>query len=242
MPNKSFQDLLKADIAALIAESFAIDKINHEGLKGNIREYGFGRLLSKYLTHDWAIGKGQIHDHLGNESAETDLLIFNKSILAPIMFGELLGLYPLDSCAYSIEVKTRSTAKEIQTTIKKFNTLKKLTPINNTHQIHRVYIALSSDLKKVSELERYKKYDKNFYTDPAANIIVVLGQGYWYYNRGNKEGKNFGYWQFIEPLKDFYELGMLLGGIMNTLNANSPPFGYYVLVDGTTKIVDEGEI
>lgn len=45
MANRFFQDLLKADIKTLLAESFAITKINHEGIKGNIREYGFGRLL-----------------------------------------------------------------------------------------------------------------------------------------------------------------------------------------------------
>lgn len=243
MANKFFQDLLKADIKTLITESFAIDKISHEGIKGNIREYGFGRLLSKYLPHEWEIGKGQIHDCKGNQSAETDLIIFNKNVIPPIMFGEMLGLYPLDSSKYAIEAKTKSTATEIKTTIKKFQTLQKLVSINGQNQIHRVYFALSSDLRKSSELERYKKYDSNFYTNPAANIILVLGQGYWYYNRGQKEdGKWYGYWQFASPPGDNFELAYLLAGIINTLNENKPSFGYYILPDGHMKIADEGPL
>jgi hypothetical protein len=244
MANKFFQDLLQADIKTLMTESFAIDKINHEGIKGNVREYGLGRLLSKYLPHEWKVGRGQIHDYQGNQSAETDLIIHNKNIIPPILFGEQLGLYPLESSYYSIEVKTKSTAREIKTTINKFNSLQKLNPINNQYVTRRVYFALSSDLKnKMTELERYKKYDPNFYNNPAIMIICVLGQGYWYYNQGTKpDGVLYGYWQFNKPAIDNFEIGFLLGGIINTLNGNKPAFGYYILPDGKMSIVDEAPI
>lgn len=243
MPNIFFQDLLKTDIKTLISESLSIDKISHQGIKGNIREYGFGKLLSKYLPLDWDIGKGQIHDSDGLESSETDVLIFNKNIIPPILFGELLGLYPLESCKYAFEIKTKSTATEIQTTIDKFRTLQKLKSITGVNEIHRVYLALSSDLTKTSELERYKKYDPNFSTNPAANVIMVLGQGYWYYVQGHKDDGNlYGAWQFCEPQNDNFELGFLLGGIINTLNSGKPPFGYYILPNGKMKLVEEKQI
>ena len=244
MANKFFLDLLKIDITTLLTESSTINAINHQGLKGNIREYGFGRLLSKYLPNDWEVGRGQIHDYLGNQSAETDLIIYNKNIIPPILFGERLGLYPFESCYYAIEVKTKSTAKEIKSTIKKFDTLNKLKLISPPAVTRTVYFALSSDLnKRTNELERYKKYDPHFYSNPSILILCVIGQGYWYYNKGTKpDGKLYGYWQFCKPLKDNFEVGVLLGGIMNTLNSNKPSFGYYILPEGKMEIVDEAEI
>lgn len=178
MANKVFQDILKGDIQNLIRESKSINTLNHQGLKGNIREYGLGKIFEKYLPKDFAIGCGQIHDFEGTQSNETDLLIYNKHILPPIMFGESTGLYPLESCYYSIEVKTTSTAKEIQSTIEKFNTLKKLKPLKQNHRPITAYVALSTDLTSMTELERYKKYDPNFYINPAINVITVIGQGY----------------------------------------------------------------
>lgn len=244
MPNKFFQEILEKDIKGLLDESLAIDEITHQGLKGNIREQGFGRLLQKYLPQDWDIGKGQIHDYKGAQSAETDLIIYNKNMLPPVFFGDLIGLYPLESCYYAIEVKTKSSSKEIKTTIQKFETLKKLVPINSVYTTRKVYFALSSDLENhTNELERYKKYDPNFYSDPAIPIICVIGQGYWYYSQGTKQdGKLYGYWQHFKPEDHNYEIAFLMGGIINTINGNKPPFGYYILPEGKMSIVDESEI
>lgn len=244
MANKVFQKILEGDIQNLINESKSINFLNHQGLKGNIREYGLGKIFEKYLPKDFAIGCGQIHDFEGTQSNETDLLIYNKHILPPIMFGESTGLYPLESCYYSIEVKTTSTAKDIKSTIVKFNKLKELKPLNPNHRPITAYIALSTDLTSMTELERYKKYDPNFYTNPAINVIVVVGQGYWYYQSERlANGKRYGYWNFAEPA-DNYELGYLIGGVINTLNGtkNNPSFGYYLLPEGQLKIVDQAQI
>lgn len=243
MANKIFQDILKGDIQNLINESASINTINHQGLKGDIREYGLGKILEKYLPKDFAIGSGQIHDFEGTQSNETDLLIYNKHILPPIMFGESIGLYPLESCYYSIEAKTTSTAQEIQTTIEKFNTLKKLKSLNQSRPI-TVYVALSTDLTSITELERYKKYDPDFYSSPAINVITIIGKGYWYYqNQKLADGSWYGYWNFART-EDNYELGYLVSGIINTLNGtkNNPSFGNYLLPDGHLEIVDQAQI
>ncbi len=227
MPNKIYQDLIKADIAALIAESDSIDLVNHKGLRGNIREYGLGKLISKYLPLEWDIGSGQIQDSHGSQSNETDLIIYNKSILPPMMFGENTGLFPLESCRYSFEIKTISTAPEIRSTIYKFRNLKQLNALDNS-EIITVYFAYKSDLNLKNELERYKELDENFHNDPAINVICVINQGYWFYKNKN-ESKRISYWRSMQSLPDNYELACMIGGIINTLNANKPAFGNYLM-------------
>ncbi|HMM04424.1 MULTISPECIES: DUF6602 domain-containing protein [unclassified Dysgonomonas] len=241
MPNSIFQEIIKSDISTLKLEASAINSVKHEGLKGNIREYGFGKFLSKYLPNEWEVGSGQIQDYQGNQSSETDILLYNNNHIPPILFGNK-GFYPIECVSYAIEVKTTSTATEIKTTIDKFKKLQELRSMNNNPQLHRLYFALDSDLTKETELERYKKYDSSFYTDPSITIILVIGKGYWYYNRQVKDNKWYGYWSFQEASIDNYEVAMLLGGMINTLNQGKPQFGYYILPDGNFKIVDSKEI
>lgn len=233
MANQLFQDLLKADIQSIIAESKIVDTVEHKGIKGNIREYGLGRLLSKYLPYDWAISSGQIIDSEGVQSAQTDLILYNKNILPPLMFGDSLGLFPIESCTYAIEVKTTSTATEIQSTIGKFTKLKQLKDFRGENIIHRVYFAFNSDLGETTELERYKKYDPHFHTNPAINIICIIGKGYWYYYTvKNSEGRWQSMWRFYPAQTDNFEVGSLTAGIINTINAGKPPFGWYLFENG----------
>ena len=262
MPNKIYQDILKVNIAKLIAESSAINIIGHCGIKGSIREFGLGNLILKYLPHEFDIGKGQIQDFNGMQSSETDIIIFHKGILPHILFSDDLGIYPIESCMYSLEVKTKSTANEIKTTIEKFNSLLKLNPLspkNINHPFHqlkirfkefhpqRTYFAYSSDLSNKTEFERYKELDPQFDIMPAINIICVLGQGYWFFNKEvykNNDNDELirTKWLFC-PSNDNYELIALIAGIINTLlqRKNYPSFGNYILDAGYFKIIHSNE-
>lgn len=238
MPNKIFQDIVKNDINNLIRESEAINDVQHSGLKGNIREFGIGKLLLKYLPHDYAIGSGQVQDSNGKQSNESDLIIYNKHILPPIMFGEQTGFFPIESCNYVIEVKTTSNATEIKSTIVKFNNLKSLYSLSGNIPV-RAYLAYSTDLSNDNEFERYIKYDPEFLTNPAINVICVVGHGYWYFQHSFfPDGSIFGVWNFIKAEIN-YEFGYLISGIVNTLSLfkNNPAFGYYLLEN-----VKNGEI
>ncbi len=233
MPNKFYQDILKLDISSLIGESNAIDSVVHNGIKGSIREYGLGRVLTKYIPFGWDIGTGQIHNENGEQSNETDLIVFHKALIPPMMFGNNLGFFPIESCRYAIEIKTKSTSKEIQTTISKFNRLKELKS-NSIYYPIRTYFAYNNDLKDKSELDRYKELDVNFHTDPAINVICILGKGYWYFTQSNMNGKKTSYWRFMKSYDGNYEMVAFLSGVVNTLNdqnRDNVKFGSYLMID-----------
>lgn len=241
--NRIYQNLLKIDIAVLITESKAINSINHQGIKGSIREYGLGRLLIKYLPYGWDVGKGQIHDKYGEQSNETDLIVYNKSVIPPMMFGDNLGLFPIESCKYSIEIKTTSNSKEIKSTIVKFRKLLTLYNSNNNELIHRIYFAYATDLNLKSELERYKNLDSNFHTNPAINVICVIGKGYWYFQKEKKDNRTYSCWKFLKAIEGGYEIACFIGGVINTINTNGPSFGEYLMDKNHSFItVEEKEI
>jgi hypothetical protein len=232
MANKLYQDILKNDILELVSKSEAINSINHNGIKGNIRENGLSSFIRKYLPQQWECGAGKIHDFNGVESSETDLIIYDKNSL-PKLFEETTGVYPIESCKYAIEVKTKSTAQEIKSTINKFRKLFKLNSLHNQLIPTTLYFAYSSNFKKAKqEFYRYKKYDPHFNTNPAIRVFCVLGQGYWYFNNNRihlKSKEKVSIWRFLSPKQGNFELACLLGGIINTLNKDKPEFGHYIM-------------
>jgi hypothetical protein len=244
MTNSIFKDLIKVNIESMISKSSSIESIDHKGLKGTIREYGIGSLISKYLPQEWTIGHGEIQDSEGNSSAEIDLLIYNLNILPAALFGNELGVYPIESCKYVFEVKTTSTASEIKSTIRKFEKLKQLKPTRSNLIPVRVYFAFRSDLNEnINELERYKKYDSKFYIDPAFNVICVIGQGYWFYKQDFVNGIKVGGWLQIPDEQDYMCVSNLIGGMINTLKGDDKPhFGEYILSKGQTTLVDYAQI
>lgn len=223
----------------MIAESNAIGTIKHMGLQGSYREYGLGNLMTKLLPSEWDVGSGQIQNSEGEQSCETDLLIFNKQALPPLMFNSNSGVFPIESCDYVFEVKTTSTAKEIQTTIKKFDKLNTLKSLSKSPL--KVYFAFNSNVK--NEFERYKKHDGNYATNPSIPILCIVGQGYWWFQRQYDEyGKlEYSYWNYIKADGQNYEVTCLLAGIINTLNDKYPPFGWYLLEKGKPEVVSKIE-
>lgn len=235
MPNTIIKNKILGSIQQIFHDyHLTTETMEHSGLKGNFREYGIGKVLEMYLPRPYSIGKGVIVDNKDNQSAEIDLLIYDSSDMSPILFSEIEGVFPLESCKYVFEIKSKSTATEIQTTIQKFQKLKSLHSLNGSGPI-TVYYAYSSDLSELNEFERYIKYDTNFKNNPAIDIICVAGNGYWYRRDSwyQKEKLNFCY-QYLLSDENHIETLTLLSGLLNTLNPRTP-IGYYLLNEGFFK-------
>lgn len=235
MTNTILQDTLKADISKLVADSKTVSGLNHSVLRGTARELNFGSILKKYLPFHLDVGKGIIQDSFGNESAETDLLIYNRSALPPIIFGDQneIGIFPFESVLYAFEIKSRSTATEIQSTSEKFRKLKELKPHSNIkHNIITAYFAYDSDLKDKTELERYMEIEPLVSrVVPPIHAICVLGKGYWYHGVTSHLDRLVNmFWQFVPPQNENYELAHFICGILNTIVPNIG-IGYYLLPD-----------
>lgn len=227
MTHPLYQKRIENDIKLLVSTSDEVEFIKHKGLRGAFRESSLGQVIRRYLPFGWDLGSGEVVDSLGNSSSEVDLLIYNKSAIPPVLFSESGGCYPIESCYYVFEIKTTSTASEIQTTLGKFRNLRKLQSLNSKIKPVTVYFAYNTDLTSQSEFERYAKYDESFDSNPLIDVIYIIGKGYWFHI---KTLDSIG-WHFFEAQNNYFEIGLFLSGVINTINPQQK-FGYYVINNG----------
>lgn len=229
-----------SEFQRLVNEFNDASLISHPVLKGNIREQGLGRLIAQILPDGWDIGKGQIHDSFGNQSGEIDLLIYDKRVIPPLLFNEKEGIYPIESVLYVFEIKSKSTSKEIQTTVEKFKKVRSLKSMYKSFErLTTVYFCYSTDLTDKSEYERYKELEEKIYWNPDIDVITSVGKGYWVYVYETNDRINFkSAWLESKSDNNYIELYGLIIGISNTIaQQNSmlramPGLGSYIGIDG----------
>lgn len=248
MASKIFRDRLINSIKNAIHESNSISQIDHSGLIGRYREILSSKMLEPMLPEGYKIGSGKICDRFGNLSDETDLIIYNASILPPVLYSERDGIYPMEACYYSLEIKSKLTAAEVKDAYRKGVKLVKLL-MKNTNQDYSsnsafnlpvllTLFAFDSDLNgdKKTELERYAEIDPDWLQKPIYRAICVIGKGYWYYCSEPKQ------WVFLSSSENFDEVVDLVGGISNTVSkANLAPrigsIGQYISIERPFKII-----
>lgn len=233
-----YQTLLRAKIRSAVDKAKAASVFTHQGVKGTILEILVSDLFKPLLPSDIGVGTGQIIDAYGSTmSGQIDIILYDKSILPPILLDEKTGIFPIESVLYTIEVKTTLTASELSSAhaaaekIHKFGYLPGLTdelgkPKN--HSIERarsVIFALGSDLSgsNLNEAQRYKK----IYGDGPAHVraICVAGREYFY-----DDGEN---WIGFKN-SDYDEVLAFIGGVTNTYkevasSRHNPLLGNYVV-------------
>lgn len=202
--------------------------IKHHGIVGRIKEILISDIFDPLIPSGFEIGTGKICDSNGNQSGETDLIIYNRGILPPIMHGKREGIFPIEACFYSIEVKSKASASEIKDAI---NKVKKLLSLDNV-SIVPAFFAFDSDLADsgLSELKRYAKYDSNWEQDPILRAICVVGKGYWYYDLKSHV------WKEYPATKVYDEVIGLVSGIINTLSSyqtRQTMLGQYLMLENS---------
>ncbi|MDL2123529.1 MAG: hypothetical protein LWX51_10695 [Deltaproteobacteria bacterium] len=219
MPNKIYRDRLINNISYAVKEAATAQTLKHPGITGRIRELLVSHLYEPVLPAGYEIGTGKICNNYGDISGEVDLIIYNKSILPPVMHSEREGIFPFEACYYAFEVKSMVSAKQIKDAINKGKKIINIVPGNNKHNVIPVvltFFAFNSDLsgKGITEIERYAKYDPNWKNDPVIKAICIVGKGYWYHNQ------NISGWTFHPPSSDFDEVVDIISGTVNTLAKN----------------------
>lgn len=149
-------------------------KINHQGIKGKMNEEELHSLIREVISERYKISNGVIVNNYGIQSNETDFFIYDNNIL-PAFIKNTITFVPVESVKYAFEIKTTINKKEIITTINKFDNL-----IALGYKGNRTLFAFSSDING-SELDRYKKYDVNFFIRPIINIICISNKAYYFY-------------------------------------------------------------
>ena len=85
----------------------AIDRMKHGLTKGQLRELFLTEILNNFLTSQFEVGTGIIIDINGNQSCQTDIIIYDTRILPTVIKNLNLGVYPIESVIGTIEVKTK---------------------------------------------------------------------------------------------------------------------------------------
>lgn len=235
-----YNQAVRARVKGAIDEAHAAAAIGHAGLKGRIREILIGSVFRPLLPADLGIGTGQILDfYQQRQSPEQDIVLYDRSILPPILYADQTGIFPVESVLYTIEVKSRLTAEELRSAHNAAKYLAGFTYLpgrfddaghrkhHHIEKVRSVLVALDTDLAVggKSELERYAEIRGD--DAPFLRAICVVGRGYWYHTRGDV-------WPKCPDTYEGAELVGLLGGVMNTyrwvsLSRGYPPLGNYVI-------------
>jgi len=240
MNENKYKELLRSKIKGALEQALVAKKaIDHSGVKGDIVEILVKELFLPLLPSDIGVGTGQIIESNKNLcSTQQDIILYDKSILPPVLFEGKVGLFPIESVLYIIEVKTTLTADELRKAHQAAQKLKEfcfLPGIKDEHGNERhhnierprcVVFGLTSDLKigGKSEAQRYKEIYKNEFPDIRA--ICVAGKEYWYEANGS--------WIRLHQQKDYDEVLSFMGGIMNTYKGvadsrGKPNLGHYII-------------
>ena len=226
MTNELFRDRLVNSTRNAVGEAQNARKVEHSGVRGRIREIAASSIFLPMLPGGFDIGTGKICDRYGKQSPETDLIIYNRTILPPILYSERDGLFPIEASFYSIEVKSMVTATEVRDAIRKgrstldlhYDVSEGTDPVTGQPFVNKpVLLSLfgfDSDLAKsgTTEIERYAKYDPEWNRNPVLRVICVVGRGYWYFH-GARGG-----WVFHPPTEVHDEVIDFVGGIGNSLS------------------------
>lgn len=242
--NNQYQKLLRSKIIFAVEQANAVARLNHQGVKGTILEILVGQLFEPLLPSDIGVGTGLIIDsYSGEQSGQIDIILYDKSILPPILIDQRTGIFPIESVLYAIEVKTTLNAQELKKAHKKAKKIatkfgyrpgryddKGVEMHHEIEKVRSVVFALNSDLsgKDLNEAKRYRK----IYGDGTAylNAICVAGKEYWF-NNGN-------YWIGFNGGDKYDEILSFMGGVTNTyrsvsLNRGFPRLGNYIIPDAT---------
>lgn len=157
-----------------LKNEFEINKnIIHQGVKGGLNENELSDLIGSVIPKKYKLTKGIIENSMGEQSNETDILIYDDEVL-PLYMRNDLTFVPVEAVRYNFEVKSALNSTELKTTISKFERFKSIGGHSPT-----VLFSYSSDIKG-SELKRLKNNDSNFFINPAISVLCTSNKSYYF--------------------------------------------------------------
>jgi hypothetical protein len=178
--------ILSKNLAAKVKHAIDLSKqfgdVQHDVLKGRLRELLITNLIEPLLPNGVSATTGILVDSKGVQSKQSDIIIYSSDILPPILKSRELSLIPVDAALQVIEVKSKLTATEVKKSIKEAESVKSLyllgprqklpTPFNliikeelkhpiKVSSIFSIF-AFDTDLKTTNEWERYLRYKSPF--------------------------------------------------------------------------------
>jgi hypothetical protein len=126
---ESFEQLLSLGEKQLWNSFERAKTFAHRGDAGRVREEAVKEFLRKQLPDRFAVASGEVIDSRGSRSGQTDVLIYDRSMTAPLVaFEHGDVLLAAESVLATVEVKTRLTADELELSLSGVGRLHLLQP------------------------------------------------------------------------------------------------------------------
>jgi hypothetical protein len=225
--NKLYKELTMIRAQAAVAGATAAAKISHPALQGQLCEIVIRDLLRPLLPADIGLGTGKVISAYENGlSKQQDVILFNRSILPPVIFEETTGLFPIESVLFTVEIKATLRADDVRSSISSASQLLSLKMLSGQYDANDNFIqsfdlirprstllAFDSDLvaNGKSEIDRFKEIWGHSIGEPPIHAICVVGRGCWYW-------KNSEWNTFPRP----HELAEVLAFVSWILNSYKP--------------------
>ncbi|MCR9494915.1 hypothetical protein NB493_05815 [Vibrio alginolyticus] len=236
-----YQDFFRAKVIGAITEAKAASKLTHQGVKGTILEILISKLFRPLLPADIGVGTGQVVEQAtGKVSNQIDIILYDKSVLPPVLFDESTGIFPVEAVLYAIEVKTKLTMKDLRIANASAAYLASFTFLHGffdqqgngvDHPVIQpisVLFGLDSTLtgNRQSEPQRYQTvYVAG--NQPPIKAICIAGKGYAWV-------ENHQFWREYPASNDYDEILAFIGGVTNTYKTiaasrGRPSLGHYIV-------------
>ncbi|HEX3037325.1 MAG TPA: DUF6602 domain-containing protein [Thermodesulfobacteriota bacterium] len=101
-------------VKGFIEQSHSISSLGHNPTKGQLRELFVTNILNSFLSSQFEVGTGTIINQKGEESDQTDVIIYDNRTIPPFIKEHHIGVYPAESVIGAIEVKSRLSKAEIE--------------------------------------------------------------------------------------------------------------------------------
>ena len=187
--NTLYRNVFSARVANALRAAKAVAPLEHSGVKGAIREVLIADLFRPLLPADVGIATGVVissYDDL--QSAQQDIVIFNRRILPPVLFEHGPAIVPAESVLATIEVKSQLTATELRSAHSNASSLRELGMSGGTKTDTSVFVmgitsilfALDTDLTSTGKSEK-GRYIEMFGDDPPIiRAICIAGRVSWW--------------------------------------------------------------
>lgn len=91
--------------------------VDHGGEKGAFREFFMKELIRPYIPEHFGVSSGIVVDANGCQSKQSDIVIYDRRLLPPIMLAGESGTFPIDSVLVVLEVKSTLKAYHYETLV-----------------------------------------------------------------------------------------------------------------------------
>jgi hypothetical protein len=239
--NRVYRDLIISRAAAAVGAATALTGVKHSGLKGALREILIRDLFRPLLPTDVGVGTGEIISSTGQRSSQTDIVIFDRGILPPILFEQSHGVFPIESVLLTVEVKSvlkkvdlrpaEEAAQTLRTLIRapgEFDSSGLIPKEDKSIQHESTLFAFDTDLgASVSVAEAYDsvRSSREF---PGLTAICVVGRGFWLWDPREAKWKKSPQFYPLQEVVNFIALLMNSYGRI-AASRGRPRLGRYVM-------------